>query len=312
VTNVIFIKVKLHIGSLIPISREQEQFMQQLICLNDLYRQYSLRVLEKKKLEEAIFKSAIDTYDKYRPYDWDRDEYIEYLCWLYPRLNRAIDNYKETGASFESYINAMIHWSAKEYRFRLADHYTTEYAAWLLHSEEMQVRDIEPAYGESETKPAARPPSNPRQMMILILKCYYFVSDDFLERIAPQMGLEKEFICRMIDKLRVIRVKREENIFHLRERIHCQFYRCITYEKRLLAASEDTAHYAKMKSRIERARSRLSAMRKRLASTKLEPTNRQIGDILGISKGAVDAGFHALKNRHINSEQDILDTINLN
>jgi hypothetical protein len=286
--------------------------MQELICLNDLYRRYSLGELDKKKLEGSIFKSAIDNFDKYHPYDWERDDYIEYLCWLYPRLTRAIDNYKETGASFESYINAMIHWSGKEYRFRLADHYTTEYAAWLLHSEEMQVRDTEPAYAETETRPVIRPSSNPRQMLILILKCYYFVSDDFLERIAPQLGVKKEFICHMIDKLRLIRVKREEDIFHLRERIHCQFYRCITYEKRLLAVAEDTAHYAKMKSRIKRARIRLTAMRKRLASIKLEPTNRQIGDILGISKGAVDAGFHSLKNKLINSEQDILDTINLN
>jgi DNA-binding CsgD family transcriptional regulator len=278
--------------------------MQELICLNDLYRQYTLGNLDKKKFEGLIFKSVMDNYEKFHLYDWDKDECIDYLCWLYPRLSRAIDNYRETGASFENYIYAMIRWSAKEYRFRLADHFTTEYAAWMLHVEDMQVREIEPEYDEENSGTKQIPPSNPRQLLILLLKCYYFVSDDFLDRIVPLLGMEKEQLCQMIEKLRIMRVKREDEIFYLRERIYCQFYRCITFEKRLNAVEESSAHYAKMQSRIKRARERLETMRNRLSRIRLEPTNRQIAEILGISKNSVDSHFHALKNRYRDTEVD--------
>ncbi|MDR0879069.1 MAG: ArsR family transcriptional regulator [Treponema sp.] len=278
--------------------------MQELVCLNDLYQQYSLGELDKKEFEGCIFKSAMENYERFHLFGWNRDECIEYLCWLYPRLSRAVDRYRETGASFESYISAVIHWSAKEYRFRMADHYTTEYAAWLLHAEEMTVHESEPEYPEKKAVIEKRAAPNHRQLLILILKCYYFVSDDFLDRIIPVLGMEREQLCQMIDKIRGMRVKREEEIFYLREHIHCQFYRCITFEKRLNAVEEGTAHHAKMQARLRRARERLAAMRKRLAGLRLEPTNSQIAEILGISKGTVDSHLHALKCRYPELETD--------
>jgi DNA-directed RNA polymerase specialized sigma24 family protein len=117
--------------------------------------------------------------------------------------------------------------------------------------------------------------------------------------------MKKEQLCQMIDKLRKMRIKREEDIFHLREHINCQFYRCITYETRLNAASEHTAHHAKMQTRLKRARERLETMRKRHARLRLEPTNRQIAEILGISKGSVDSHLYAVKNRYMDLENPI-------
>jgi FixJ family two-component response regulator len=52
-----------------------------------------------------------------------------------------------------------------------------------------------------------------------------------------------------------------------------------------------------MKQRGEKARKRLEGMRNRLASIRTDPTNRQVAEVIGISKGSVDSGLHALKTK---------------
>jgi DNA-directed RNA polymerase specialized sigma24 family protein len=269
--------------------------MQNLLPLNDLFRQYAWGDMDKKKLEGRIFEYVLTNYRRFCVYDWDKDEYADYLCWLYPRMSRAIDNYQETGSSFEAYIGALVRWSAREYRSRLADHHITESAAWTLRLSELPVHNSEPEYPQPEQQ--REKVVNPRQILLLLLKSYYFVSEDFIGRIAPCLGMEKEELGGIVHKLRELRTDRDEEIRGLRERIHCQFYRCITFEKRLNAVPESSAHYAKMKSRLARARVRLGAMRKRLAGIRLDATNRQIAEVLGIPKGTVDSNLSALRQR---------------
>jgi hypothetical protein len=277
--------------------------MQDLLSLDDLFKEYSRGNLEKRYFEELIFKSVIGNYQRYHPFGWDREECIDYLCWLYPRISRSIDNYRDIGASFDAYIGALIRCSVKEYRSREADHRVTEYSAWTVHTSELLSRnpadstsvfDAEPEYGG---RMVAAMINNPRQILILLLKSYYFVSDDFAARIAPIIGMKKEVVKNLLDRLRKQRIERDEAIRNLQERIHCQFYRCITFESRLHAMPEDLACHEKMKIRLERARRRLAAMKKRLAGIRTDATNRQIAEVMGISKGAVDSNLHALRTR---------------
>jgi DNA-directed RNA polymerase specialized sigma24 family protein len=275
--------------------------MLELSSLNNLFTQYVKGILEKRDFEGLIFKTILQNSRYFYLFDGDEEETIDYLCWLYPRLSAAIKNYKETGASFSGYICALVRCSVKEYLSRRADHYITEYAAWTAQAVDMEARESEPEYPEN---PEPKVILNPRQVLILLLKSYYFVSDDFLERIAPSIGVEKEKLKKMIEDLRKQRTQREEEIRILKERIHCQFYRCIAFEKRLHAVAQDSIYYEKMQTCLERARGRLAAMRKRLAGIRLDATNQQIAEVLGISKGTVASGLFALRSRlKINKEE---------
>ncbi|GHV90649.1 hypothetical protein AGMMS50268_11520 [Spirochaetia bacterium] len=277
--------------------------MQELSSLNSLFKQYAKGILDKREFEGLIFKILLKNSAYFYLFEGDEEETIDYLCWLYPRLSQAIKNYKETGASFAAYISALVRCSVREYISRQANHYITEYAAWTAQAVDMEVRNSEPEYPEKRPEPKII--LNPRQILLLLLKSYYFVSDDFLERIALSIGMEKEKLKKMIEDIRKQRVQREEDIRILKERIHCQFYRCIAFEKRLCAVAQDSSHYEKMTARLERARIRLATMRKRLAGIRMDATNQQIAEILGISKGTVASGLFALRTRlKINEEAD--------
>jgi hypothetical protein len=246
---------------------------------------------------------------------WRQDDRGDFLSWLYPRLSKAIDTYRDTGASFETYMGAMIRWASKEYRSRRADIKAAEHAAWMIQMPDQYACQPEPRYHENGGQETEQGPSQSRsktgsdikagsrQLLILILKCYCYVSDDFLDRIAPLAGIEKELLKEMVDKLRVLRLKRDEQLRYMRERVYCQFYRCIVYERRIAAMPENSVILARMQMRLLKARQRLAAMRKRLAGIRPEATNRQIAEIIGVSKGTVDSSLYVLKSRWNNNPE---------
>ena len=284
---------------------------------NVMYAKFKNKKIERKELEGLIFKKIIN--DKHRIFTerWEKDDYNDFVSWLYPRLHKAIDLYRETGSSFDSYINMIIKLSSKEYRTRKTNNSVTEYAAWTVQVPEMYVHQEEPEYGLCEdTQETAKTPNdflfaeqirNPRQILILILKCYYCVSEDFLEKIAPMTGLTKEKLKELIKKLSSLRAIKEEKKYNMKERMYCQFYRCIVYEKRLSFIPENSPHAIKLKNRLEKARRRLNLMRNRLAKTRSDATNREVGKVIGISKGSVDASLYKIKSRWNKSEQALLE-----
>jgi hypothetical protein len=267
--------------------------MQNVASLNDLFRQYSRGTVERRRFEGLLFQYIMENYHRFQTFIRNQDDYDDFLCWLYPRIRRAIDSYQETGASFETYINALVRWGIKEYRGRLTRRHITEYSTWKIRTSELAIRDQEPEY--LGAKPPPKIIRNPRQILFLILKSYYFVSDDFIARVAPRVGMKKEKLLALIAKLRTLRAKRDEEIRILQERSYGQFYRCIAYERRLKAATEDSGCYNLLKTRLERAQKRLASIRRRLARARKEATNAQIAEILGVPKGTIDASFFALK-----------------
>jgi hypothetical protein len=270
--------------------------MPEFLPLNVLFNEYHTGIMNKKQLEGKIFQFVLDNHKRFYLFKWNREECIDYLCWLYPRLSKAIDKYQDQGTSFDAYISALIYYSSREYRFRERDHHISEHVCWKEKANDLLICSNEPSYPEKRR--LYKPVSNPQQILILLLKSYYFVSDDFILRIAPALGLEKEILKEMIDELRTVRTEKEEKIRSLQERIYSQFYRCIAFEKRKNAAPEGSALQKKLQDRLYRARIRLVSMRKRLSVMRLDATNSQIADILGVPKGTIDSALHFTKLKY--------------
>lgn len=269
--------------------------MQEILYLNDLYKKYTLGYLEKKSFEGLIFDYILKNYQRFQIFDWNKDKYTDYLCWFYPRLSQAIDTYKDIGVSFDRYILSTVYWSAREYRSRELDHSITEYACWEARAVDMNVCEDEPEYEKSA--PILKLVSNPRQILILLLKSYFFVSDDFISRIAPAIGMKQEKLWQMIDILRKQRIERDEKTRNMQERIYCQYYRCLTFEKKLGILREGSVLYKKIQAQLKRARSRYTGMKKRFATINFDASNRQIADVLGIPKGTVDSTLYAIRKK---------------
>jgi len=278
--------------------------MQNLTLLNGLFADYSAGLLEKRKFEGEIFR-AIQEGVRHLP-NWDNGDDDEFLSWLYPRISQAIGAYRETGSSFEAYIGALVRMTAREYRSRKARTNLAEAAAWATVIPDMHVCEEAPEYACAE-ETAGPKPVNPRQLLILLLKCCCYVSDDFLEKAAPSTGVRPEKLRRMVAFLKRLREKREQYNVFLREKANYQFCRCIFYEKRLKDLPENSIPAQRAMDRLERGRDRLAKLRKRLAKRLPDPSNNQIAKLLGLSKGTVDAVLYRLKSQSVKESEIMLN-----
>jgi DNA-binding NarL/FixJ family response regulator len=264
--------------------------------LSKLLTRYSLGLISRKELESHIFKFVMDNHREFCPYRWNDEEYMDFVCGFYPRIRRAIDNYRETGSSFDAYIASLVRWGIKETRSRNQDRHIVEYACWEAKSrDEAAVQEEEVVYSEPE--PVFGEVSNPRQVLVLLLKSYHYMSQDFLERISPALNINKEKLKDLIDGLRELRLKREEHIRALQERIYTQFYRCIVFEKKLRNTALDLGRREKLRDRLIRGRKRLQSMRDRLAKMKTGASNRQVAQVLASAKGTIDAHLFTVKGK---------------
>jgi hypothetical protein len=275
--------------------------------LSDLYQLYIEGNLAKKIFEGKIFQHLFNNFEKFRMFNGNRERWNDFLSWLYPRFARAIDLYRNMGSSFDAYITGLVNSAAREYRFRESDHIITEYVCWRAKAEENLLLESEPEYLKDEylkdaylkeRKNISIPDDiNPKQILFLLLKSYFFVSNEFVEQVAKAIGMDLNVVQGMIDELKKRRSEKEAEIMDLRERIHCQHYRCLAYEKRMNNAQPGTEHHERMKKRLERAKKRYKTMRKRLGGMRMSASNRMIADVLGIPRGTVDSSLFAIKNR---------------
>ena len=272
--------------------------MQNTISLNDYYAHYLVGLLGREELEILVFETIRKEIRSIKLPIREAEDYDDYISWLYPKICKAIDTYRETGSSFESYIGTLVRMTVKEYRNHQVRDYINETVAWNISSTDMFVSESIPEYDEDPStesiKKITRNSKNSRQLLILVLKCCNFVSDDFLKRVPPRLGIEADVLENMINRLKddsVMCIKKKEL---LQEKINRLFCRCMVYEKTFLSISDETV-FQRQKDRLERGRKRLLKMRIKHAKMRTGPSNSQIAQLLGISKGTVDSALHTLK-----------------
>lgn len=272
--------------------------------LNTLYSKYKQGIFTRCEFEGFVYQYLANNQDKTRLNQWKFDEYEDFLSWFYQRLPKAIDAYQETIAPFDVYINSVMRTAAKEFRAKTVTKRIIEYSAWCAQVPEFYVQDEAPPFStedESSEKTMVNMLSkqkimdSPKQLLALILKCYYYISDDFVDRIAENTGLKKGKLSEMINKLRSLRQKKDDEVYFMKERMHCQYYRCIVYERWLSFIPENTTAHIRLKQRLDKARQRLEKMRKRIANIRTDATNRQVADVIGVSKGTIDSSLFRLK-----------------
>ena len=265
--------------------------------LSGYFGLYKRKEISKKDLEGEIFRYLINKPGRYNLFEDDEESWGDFISWVYPRISIAIDKYKETGSSFDSYLTGLLHGTAREYRAREADHKLTEYVCWQARAEEMKLFESEPEYKDHIYENPVIKFLNPRQLLFLLLKSYYYATEEMLDYVAKVNVIKKSDIQQMIDKLRAMRSHRENAIRGLQDRIHLQHYRCLAYQKRMNHSQRGSDYYFLMESRFKRAVSRHHSMKKRLSSMRKAASNRMIAQVLGIPVGTVDSGLSAIKSR---------------
>jgi len=270
------------------------------ILLDSLYENYKNGLLEKRDFENALFKIIYRDFPKMP--GLDRSDRDDFLSWLYPKISRAVDNYRDLGSTFRTYIKVSIRMAAKDFIRNKIRERNAEEAAMLSQVSEMPVCELE--FPECNS-PSGPPPKeeipddvkNVRQSLILILKCCRYVSDDFVERTEVKLGMCRGELGAMILTLRNSRRQREDNVQVLRELSAKYLYRRIYYENMLKTVRDRPAAAERMERKLRNCRRNLEKTREKISKLNLEPSNALIAELLGISKCTVDVTLHNMRKK---------------
>jgi biotin operon repressor len=270
--------------------------MENTTVLSALYRDYKnarigRKVFEAKLMGEIAFLApSVIKHGR-------KKDLRDFLAWLYPRIAKAVDSYRDSGSSFDAYICTSVRKAYREYGAGIAERKITEKTVWAFKEREKLDENGGFCLADSDSVPAAPlgRVRHPRQILILLLKSYCFLSDDFIGRIAPALGMDRETVNMLVMELRDLRAAREQEIHDLRERVYAQFYRCLSFQSRAAAAPANSSREERYLKCLERGLKRLNGMRKTLRTLHADASNREIAEVLGVSKGAVDAGLHNVK-----------------
>jgi DNA-directed RNA polymerase specialized sigma24 family protein len=272
--------------------------MEEIMVMTTLYNNYKSGRMGRKVFEAKLM-GEITCQAPLLIKHGKKKDCSDFLSWLYPRIHRAIDNYRYTGNSFDTYIHSIIRKAHREFVTKAHYHFITEHTVWVAKTYE-KVSEMEYRYTPDPEEIEKAPPfahvSNPRQILILMLKSYCFLTDDFIDRIAPALGMSREHINMLVMELRDLRTEREQEIRNFRERIHAQFYRCLSFQYRANSAPAGSARQRQYLKCFDRGIRRLESMRSTMRSMSMDASNQDIADVLGISKGTVDATLYILKN----------------
>jgi hypothetical protein len=271
--------------------------MERTFHLTFFYRRFQKKQIDENGLAVCIFKYILGSRNsEYGLFFKNCEDRADFLCWLYPRLLNSIRNYRKNGGTFDAYIATVIRYGYREYNWLDSGRDPVGSVYCECSARELEAHDTEEIY-ESEEVAVQYGGFSPNQMLIVLLKSYYFVTDALLRKAAPAIGLAPEALGAMIDNLHNLRLKKEACAEKLTSNIHALYYRRISYEKQLEIKFEDETLRASISTRITRIRERMGRMRKRLKAMRLEATNREVAEVLGIPKGTVDSRLSAIKNK---------------
>jgi RNA polymerase sigma factor (sigma-70 family) len=274
-------------------------FMKNTMVLSTLYRNYKNGRIGRKVFEAKLMGEIAYRAPTMIGHNHKRD-LPDFLAWLYQRIAKAVDNYRDNGSSFDAYICSSVNRAFKEYRSKMIECRITETTVWAAKEYE-KVKENEEVYladTDGELPSPLRRVRNPHQILVLLLKSYYFLSDDFISRIAPALGMDKEKINMLVMELRDLRAEREQEIHDLRERVYAQFYRCLSFQSHATSAPPNSAREARYINCLERGIKRLDSMRETLRTLHADASNKEIAKVLGISKGTVDASLYTVRKSY--------------
>jgi hypothetical protein len=264
-----------------------------------LYDQYQQGLFSKERLESILSEQILSNSVYYTGCYGSLSDFSDFVAWFYPRLSKAIDRYQKLGATFATYLRSMIRHAYREFRMRQKDHALTEEAVWTEKALEGTAESALLYPTEDDAQAAAYlPVTNPRQVLILLLKSYHFLTQPFIERVAPALGMDAEALTVMINKLRELRKKRDGQVHELRERVYAQYYRCLSFRRRAEEAAAGSSRREHWEGCLDRGTKRLESMRKKLRHCRVNAKNSEVAHVLGMTKGGVDATLYFIRKRY--------------
>ncbi len=237
----------------------------------------------------------------------DEDTSGEFYLFCHRKLEHLVERFRERGIPFEHYLNSVLSWQLRTFlakRNRAEQSWQAALRSPLWDCSETTVVGAAVGADTPRDTPRMRPartgrlrmPTTARQRRLLyaVLKAGHRLDDAEIEHAAAATGCPPGCLRGLIAELarRGSASRRRQQM--LRERRNHAFAELNIWSA---AAQQETdpERRASAETRAARHRRTMNSAQAELARVRVAPSNREIGDLLGVPKGTVDTGLYWLK-----------------
>lgn len=277
---------------------------------------YSLKdkVLQYQKTGEGlreiiiILSQRIYNFPKSR-FGWKEDDCGEFFIYFYPRLIKAVKNFKDQGKPFEWYLNSLLRWQYKNF----SQNKRKSEKSWVIsadldfwelpvegyRSENRETGRLDPQIAEVlgfDHTGKIKKTCDRKAFLFWILKYVRFIDEQAIDRISEFTGYKREWLTDIIDELKIRLHPREQRLRKLKTRQNKAFYNTKLIEEEI-RVEMDQEKRKLLNSRLQKLKRTIRLAQDKIARIPLSPTNRDIGEVLDIPKGSVDTSLYWLKKR---------------
>ena len=229
----------------------------------------------------------------------DDDACGDFYVFVHPRLLRMLDRFHDQGKPFESYLWSVLNWQLKNF----ARNRRRAQRAWALGLTLETDIPAEPAEDAAARFPdpgavasRIRSDADRRNFLFFILKCARLIDDRNAESLAGIAGITASSLRVLAGRLLEQKAAREERLATFRGRRNRAYVRIRALEDDLRGET-DASRVDALRLNLARERRRMAGAMHRIARVGIDPTNRQIAELLGVPKGTVDSGIFLLKKK---------------
>ncbi len=265
----------------------------------------------KTGLEEIVAALAPRVYRYPRhKLGLDEDACGDFYAYFQPRLLRLLARFKDQGKPFESYLCSVMSWQLKNFArerrkaergWNAALRLEAGFQAGPGTGQEPEVEEGPSPQGfpdaaELQLRGLLEKECDRRNLLILALKCLRSLTPERIAALSSLTRIPEQTICGYVRLLCARTEPRERRLECLRERRNRAFSQARILEAEL-AEEMDPARQESLASRLARTRRRMRTAIRRMSRVLLNPTNRDIAEVMAIPKGTVDSGLYWLKRR---------------
>ena len=271
-----------------------------------MLQQFKAGVWEQTEFEKRVLNYLLNNPHRFSLTTLKAGDRIDFIAFYFPRFRKAIEHYQDTGHSFDAYIHRSIQFALRDYKDEELMTHETEKRLWkqseTAHNLEMDadlVDDVDQTYDSESGSITIR---NPRQVLVLALKSYRYISPDFSRRIAQALGINPGKLEAYFHEIKIKRAKIDERIDALQGAVQFCYIKKMRYVQQLSNRDLSDLERTKIEWCAAKNLQKLENLLIRLEKIKKSASNQLVAEVLHIPKGTVDANLFTLKQKWKNQQ----------
>ena len=255
-------------------------------------------VLEGQKnpshTQKAEWEVACWIYDElHRKFRLDADEAGNFFCDFYPKIRKLILQFEYRGHPFEAYMYATLRWQVLSYKKRLGRQRLQN--QFFIYESFWDVHQDEPAYSEPIPSRVPRHIHNSfktyrKRLIYVALRESEYLDNQLIEALIQYTRVDRRWFLNCVMALRRKVERRRRRLDRARLYHNSCLYRYYLLQLKVYNSnSPETQTYYRRE--LEKNRSRLHRVSRKVKKMHVHPTNREIAEVLNVPKGSIDSGI---------------------